>query len=762
MEPIILRVDFGDKFQAARNFQRDNPEVTLASVLQVYPALFPEKEQPTVAQQNLPISAFRFLPVRVTQTEQTVPPGSKKLSERLDDLWKQEKAGELTHGARSEEVYVFPDDISDNLAVRTAYRREMDAVADFLRNGLSVLVVCDKILTEFIYEFVCSQAGKKFVLDTTPAEGSRMGPDKKLEQALQGGPANPLANLPALIHNLKPGEVLVSRSLDLLDTPPMIEVLYQRSLKGEKPQLLAFLDPSLEAKKVLTDRFAVHVPIMGLPRYVQLDGQRSVHTVTHLLTHEEHARFARYDPEGLYKNVSGLNAIQFRHAMKYVGAKVAAGSAPTAIYRVIRQFKTSSSDEIEIPDTNFDDIGGYENVKHQLRRIIMLVAGPIEGISEKQRGDLIPRGFIFHGPPGTGKTLFAKAIANEMNATIQMISGPEIMDKYVGQSENNLRRIFATARRNAPAVVFFDEFDSIANQRSTYSDGGARANNAVVAQFLTELDGFRQDQAVLIIGTSNRIDIIDEALLRPSRLRPIEIGLPDHTARLRVAEIHARNFGVEKLLTNLFATANKYLQDWESSGTSDADRTIPDAFLQEIFTSHPPYQRRYEMEDRRAGFVGQLQGFFSFVQSCKSKKDGEQQDELLDQLITQLNSIGSHYGINFNSDELSETKVTQTNGALRPMQSDLRDVFAVLSQRLHNKSRLTPEAFFTAVMDLIAEYTIRFNNDEIRAIFQEASLEHYMEGQLISPRYLGQKVGLINKRRDERESVHLSARRGRP
>src|SRR4029077_1588105 len=118
----------------------------------------------------------------------------------------------------------------------------------------------------------------------------------------------------------------------------------------------------------------------------------------------------------------------------------------------------------------------------------------------------------------------AKAIANELNATIQMISGPEIMDKNVGQSEDNLRRIFATARRNAPAVVFFDEFDSIAAQRSNYADGGARANNAVVAQLLTELDGFRRDQTVLVIGTTNRIDIIDEALLRPSRLRPIEIG----------------------------------------------------------------------------------------------------------------------------------------------------------------------------------------------------------------------------------------------
>ncbi|HVF09642.1 MAG TPA: ATP-binding protein, partial [Abditibacteriaceae bacterium] len=581
MSSTVLQLDLGDKFSEARQYQIANPQVTLERFLRVYPALFPEKGDPTQEQLQRPLSSFQFQPVRVIGAPNVNLDeyARSTLRRELDALWGEEQAGELGMPPPNEALHQFPESISDNRAVRIAYHQEMDAIADFLRHDLSVLVSCDKILTEFIYDFVCSRAHKKVVLDSTSPESAQIGMDKRLEQALQSQPANPLANLPLLINNLKPGEVLVLRSLDLLDTPPMIELLYQRTGKGEKPQLLAFLDPSLEVKKVLTDRFDVHISIMGLPRHVSIDGQRRVYTVTHLLTGEEHARFARFDPEGLYKNVSGLNAIQFRNAMKYVGAKVAAGSEPTQIYRVIRQFKTSSSDEIEIPDTTFEDIGGYENVKQQLRRIIALVAGPIEGMKEKQRGDLIPRGFIFHGPPGTGKTLFAKAIANEMNATIQMISGPEIMDKYVGQSENNLRRIFATARRNAPAVVFFDEFDSIASQRSTYSDGGARANNAVVAQFLTELDGFRQEQAVLIIGTSNRIDIIDEALLRPSRLRPIEISLPDHAGRQRVAEIHAENFGIDKLLKDLCLLVTKYADEWEGSSDLDVQRQVPQGFL---------------------------------------------------------------------------------------------------------------------------------------------------------------------------------------
>jgi hypothetical protein len=771
MSQIVLQLDLGDDYDAARRYRRANPQVTLDDFLRVYPATFPEHKQPAPEHLKLPISSFQFQPVRLprpmaTAAKPTASDGGDHaglLRGELDSLWEQEQSGEIA-AAKVDEHEHYPEAITDNAAVRIAYREEMDAIADFLRNGLSVLVVCDKILTEFIYEFVCSQAGKKVLLESSPEESQRVGQGARLEQALQGGTANPLAGLPVLIHNLKPGEVLVLRSLDLLDTPQMIELLYQRTNKGEKPQFLAFLDPSLEAKKVLTDRFAVHISIMGLPRYVSPDGVRAEHTVSKLLTREEHARFARYDPEGLYKNVSGLNAIQFRNAMQYVGSKVAVGSPPTKIYRVIRQFKISSSDEIEIPDTTFEDIGGYEAVKQQLRRIISLVAGPIEGISEKQRADLIPRGFIFHGPPGTGKTLFAKAIANEMNATIQMISGPEIMDKYVGQSENNLRRIFATARRNAPAVVFFDEFDSIASQRSTYSDGGARANNAVVAQFLTEMDGFRQEQAVLVIGTTNRIDIIDEALLRPSRLRPIEISLPDHTGRQRVAEIHAHNFGVDNLLKDLCRHATAFMREWEESAALDAHRRVPAAFLEKLFAAHAPYRRRYEMEEQHGGFLRELQKFFVFLRDCAEVNEGQEQQQstaLVCEMKQRLIQLGQRYGLDFNAEELPDPDATQAESWMMPMRSDLRDLFALLLQERRGQGGLTPDAFFAAVMDLVAEYTINFNNDEIRAIFQEASLEHHLEGQLVTPRYLGQKIGLIRKRRDEREAVHLSGQRGR-
>jgi SpoVK/Ycf46/Vps4 family AAA+-type ATPase len=381
----------------------------------------------------------------------------------------------------------------------------------------------------------------------------------------------------------------------------------------------------------------------------------------------------------------------------------------------------------------------------------------VTGLDERERQKLIPRGFIFHGPPGTGKTLFAKAIANEMNATIQMVSGPEIMDKYVGQSESNLRHIFATARRNAPSVIFFDEFDSIASQRSTYSDGGSRANNAVVAQMLTELDGFREDQTVLVIGTSNRIDIIDEALLRPSRLRPIEIQNPDYTARRSVAAIHAKKFGVDTILQGLCALACAYLPVWAE------DAPIPPDFIETLFAQHPAHKDRYEQEGQVTSFLRELQAFFKLVHEAQQHPAAtdEPGQATLTEVKLRLVEIAQAYGLDLTQAAQADPANAEQASLLQPVQADLVDLFRLLHEQQRQSSSFTPEAFVSSIMDLIAEYTEGFNNDEIRAIFQEASLEYHLDGLLVTPRYLGMKVGLIRKRRDERQVVHLTDARRR-
>ncbi len=756
MNAIVLQLDLGGHAVEARIFKREHPDLTLGSFLRVYPAVFLPGEEPSRRFLDMPLSAFVLQPVAIPGGDGDEP-GEREafiqgsdLRLELDACWQREQQQDVQSPVCSldDDLEQFPPAISDNEAVRIAYRGEMDTIADFLGHGLSVLVQCDKILTEYIYEFVCHQAGRKVVLDSDVVEGQTVGIGSRLDQAMQGDQKEPLANLSLLLRNLKNDEILVIRSLDMLDRPDLVELLYQRTAKGDKPQLLAFLDLSLEVKKVLTDRFAVHVPIMGLSRHVEEGEGRHNYTVSRLLTRKERACFAVYDPEGLYKNVSGLHAIQFRNAMRYVGAKVASATDEREIYQVIRQFKLSSSGaDIEIPDTSFADIGGYAAIKQQLKHIIHLIAGPVAGLDEKQRGQLIPRGFIFHGPPGTGKTLFAKAVANEMNATIQMVSGPEIMDKYVGQSESNLRQLFATARRNAPAVIFFDEFDSIASQRSTYADGGARANNAVVAQLLTELDGFQPDRTVLVVGTTNRIDIIDEALMRPSRLQPLKIGLPDKMARRQVADLHARGFGVHDHLKRL---AGEIMGRLASDGDELTETRLGD--LLSTLTAHSSAVAvRYKQEREKKLIVGELRELVELLADAASafRRDGAAMP-LLDDLYRRFCQLGHRHGLDFSPDQGSESQV---NGGSQGLVDELQEIFFMVNQE--RQAGISPESFYRSVIELVAEYSEQFNNDELRAIFQEASLEYHLEGRMITPRYLGEKIRQIRSRRQQQSDVHL-------
>ncbi len=420
MNKKILYINLGNRFEEAKTCQRENPDQSLTDFIKTYSPIFPKDRLPSDSDLKSPLESFIFQPINLLDGEciEKKDKYNDSLRQEFNTLWQAEHAGQL-----GDKKAKFPDDISE--AVRTAYCPELDTISDFLRNDLSVLVACDKMLTEYTYKFVCERAGRKYTRDTDTPEDKRQGMGSRLDQAMQGGQCDPLANLSTLFHNLKDNEVLVLRSLDMLDNPSMIELLYQHTATGKKPQVLAFLDPSLEAKKVLTDRFSVHVAMMGLPRYVsdgrrqEADGsgqvadgseQKAEYCVSRLLTRTEHACFSSYDPEGLYKNVAGLNAIQFRNAMQYVGAKVAPGTDPKRIYQVIRHFKTSSSGEIEIPDTEFEHIGGYDHVKHKLKQIIALIAGPIQGMDDRQRGQLLPRDSSFTVPRAQARPFLPKLL----------------------------------------------------------------------------------------------------------------------------------------------------------------------------------------------------------------------------------------------------------------------------------------------------------------------------------------------------------------
>jgi len=184
-------------------------------------------------------------------------------------------------------------------------------------------------------------------------------------------------------------------------------------------------------------------------------------------------------------------------------------------------------------DVTYEDIGGLDEELELIREMVELPLS--EPDLFRRLGVDPPRGVLLHGPPGTGKTLIAKAVANEVTANFFTISGPEIVSKYKGDSEEKIRERFAEARQNAPAILFIDEIDSIAGAR----DDDADMENRVVAQLLTELDGMTGREEVIVIGATNRVDAIDPALRRGGRFdREIEIGVPNEEGRREILDVH--------------------------------------------------------------------------------------------------------------------------------------------------------------------------------------------------------------------------------
>ena len=191
---------------------------------------------------------------------------------------------------------------------------------------------------------------------------------------------------------------------------------------------------------------------------------------------------------------------------------------------------------VEIPDVSYDDIGGLEGTKQEL---VEAVEWPMKhGEMFKHMNASSPKGILMYGPPGTGKTLMAKAVANASDSNFIAVKGPELMNKYVGESEQAVREVFEKARQNAPSIIFFDEIDAIAKERSGGSTD-SEATERVVSQLLTELDGIEELEDVVVIAASNRPDMIDSAILRPGRLdRKVKVPVPDIAAREEIFKIH--------------------------------------------------------------------------------------------------------------------------------------------------------------------------------------------------------------------------------
>ncbi len=441
----------------------------------------------------------------------------------------------------------LPAELTPQQAVEAAYAHELAEVSSKLRLGLPCLVECDKDLAPFVFMNLRTRlrdANMRCVyLDGRPREGEQP-PSGLAPVGLMG---MMIAQIRDAVRGAVEKRVIVLPHLDLLTTS-------QGSLTGEarevivllyeNPEIvwLGFKDPSFPLPKVIDNLFPHRVGLLGIGR----DRLRQ------LVTQRESRKFGKqFNPWSLYKYVSGLNAVRLRRLLSTLEGEDYPAD-PKLAFRQLRQATLTGT--LEIPEISLDkDIGGYDKVKKRLRQEILDVTARRDTAANEDEvarlEELIPRGLIFWGPPGTGKTYFAKALAASIGAAITVVSGPELKSKWVGESEENLRQIFYRARQSAPSIIVFDELDSFASARGTYS--GTGVEHSMVNQLLTEMDGFHKEELVFVVGTTNLVEILDPALLRPGRFEfHLYIPYPEPEDRREIIKIYDK-----KMQLNMSAEA---------------------------------------------------------------------------------------------------------------------------------------------------------------------------------------------------------------
>ncbi|MGE3850519.1 MAG: AAA family ATPase [Planctomycetota bacterium] len=419
----------------------------------------------------------------------------------------------------------LPTAVGLDEAVQIACDEDLDWIEERLRGRMSVLVECDKQLSLYLFKQLRTRLkqardGQSFefvIVDgrPRPSEEAEAGPQQD-----RGLVQQTLTNLKRSVFNFEMTKLLCIPHLDLVTTTTRsgltVETREVAALLYENPNLamLAFKDPSFELPSVIESVFPFHRRVSGIPR----------RRLPQLITQAEARKFATgtFNPYELYKYVSGLNVIRLRQVLSHFLRErdydpLTPGMREERV-RMLRDLTVTG--EFELPDIRLDrDIAGYTSVKKRLREEILDLLDARDKINTPAEIEalekLIPRGIIFEGPPGTGKTLFAKGLATEMNATVIVVSGPEIKSKWLGETEANLRGIFTRARRAAPSIIVFEEIDSIAPSRDSFMVH--EVSHSTVNQLLTEMDGFRSDELVFIVGTTNFVASLDPALLRPGR-----------------------------------------------------------------------------------------------------------------------------------------------------------------------------------------------------------------------------------------------------
>lgn len=452
-------------------------------------------------------------------------------------------------------IEALPTQISNTEAIEKGYTEQIRFIWNRLKEGASVVIKCEKQIIPYIQQIL------KKKLQT---EGKTIsiidGNLPELKDNLRI--SNMIIQFKNIINNTDKNKIFMLPYLDIITSSKHSLTMEGKEIMTiihENPFLVmvAFEDPSFPFPELVLQAFPAKVELIGINRKA----------LVNLITSNEARKFAveELNVMEIYKYVSGLNPIRLRELMNIFAKKIDYNpDKPEMLkdyFNELRNYTVSGNTSLSSINL-VRDIAGYEKVKEQIKDNILLLLEKINTLDNEkeieQLESLIPKGLIFYGPPGTGKTLFAKGIAEAINATVYIISGPELKSKWVGEGEANIRRLFSQARSNAPSIIVFDEFDSIASARSLNNDSASEASHSMVNQLLTEIDGFRKEELVFVIGTTNFPEALDPAFLRPGRFEyKIEIPYPEYEDRKAILSLYNN-----KMQTNLKEEMLETLSNW--------------------------------------------------------------------------------------------------------------------------------------------------------------------------------------------------------
>ena len=497
-------------------------------------------------------------------------------------------------------------------AVELSYRAKIESMAGSLCDQKSVLVVADKLTSAYLEDVLTQNErlrGARWnpvASNPNPGTGAQAGNRVANRGSVIGALVQSLSETIADAAADDPSPIVVMRHLDLMtwtahNAPrhELNDVVYWLT-EFHSVSKLAFWDPIFPLPRVLQDLF---------PNVVSLE-QFSREILWQLVSPQEARRLCS-DPEKftlasqltLYQYVSGTNVIDLRRILREMSAEHFPVASEADSENPLRFLRSKIAPGAVTPSLGRGEIAGYESVQQALKREVSLPfkwRHMAQNEVELQQADaLIPSGVIFYGPPGTGKSEWAKSVASELGATLSVIHGPELKHSLVGETERAIRSIFAQARRTAPAVILIDEMDSLTPARRE-SDSNFEAS--MVAQFLAEMDGLRNDEAVLVVGTTNRIDSVDPAFLRPGRFGvTIHVDYPGKDDRKRILDHYNKRWRVgltkQSIETLTLLTNGPLDQDEENARQQEYNAYVRHKVSKDMFKdSGPLFEQRLKQQ----------------------------------------------------------------------------------------------------------------------------------------------------------------------